>query len=55
MRAEAQPNNLASTGLALGLHTDNPYRDPVPGLQILHCLRAAPGGGARLFADAAVA
>jgi gamma-butyrobetaine dioxygenase len=38
------PNNLAYTNTALGVHTDNPYRDPVPGLQMLHCLKAAAGG-----------
>jgi gamma-butyrobetaine dioxygenase len=26
-------------------HTDNPYRDPVPTLQLLHCLRVADEGG----------
>jgi gamma-butyrobetaine dioxygenase len=30
VRVEASPANLASTGLALSPHTDNPYRDPVP-------------------------
>jgi gamma-butyrobetaine hydroxylase len=50
VRAVSNPNNLAYTPLALGLHTDNPYRDPVPGLQILHCLRAGAGGES-LFAD----
>src|SRR5262249_9354180 len=44
------PNHLAYTNNALGLHTDNPYRDPVPGLQILHCLKAACGGES-LFVD----
>jgi gamma-butyrobetaine dioxygenase len=44
------PNNLAYTERALGLHTDNPYRDPVPGLQILHALKTAEGGES-LFAD----
>ena len=39
------PNNLAFTAVGLGVHTDNPYRDPTPGLQLLHCLEAgAPGG-----------
>src|SRR5262249_39085128 len=51
VRAIADPNNLAYTNSALGLHTDNPYREPVPGLQMLHCLRAAGEGGASLFAD----
>jgi gamma-butyrobetaine dioxygenase len=26
-------------------HTDNPYRDPVPTVQLLHCLSAADDGG----------
>ena len=51
VRAVPDPNNLAYTSLALGLHTDNPYRDPVPGLQTLHCLRAGGEGGVSLFAD----
>ena len=38
MTAEVDPVNLAFTGLALSVHTDNPYRDPVPGIQMLHCL-----------------
>jgi gamma-butyrobetaine dioxygenase len=50
VRAEPHPNNLAYTELALGLHTDNPYRDPVPGLQILHVLKAGEGGESQ-FAD----
>jgi gamma-butyrobetaine dioxygenase len=45
-----RPNNLAYTNTALGLHTDNPYREPVPGLQILHCLKSADGGES-LFVD----
>jgi gamma-butyrobetaine dioxygenase len=50
VRAMPQPNNLAYTELALGLHTDNPYRDPVPGLQILHALKTG-NGGESMFAD----
>ncbi|WP_188316999.1 2-trimethylaminoethylphosphonate dioxygenase [Solihabitans fulvus] len=45
VRVEATPNNLAFTGLAISPHTDNPYRDPVPTLQLLHCLRNAVDGG----------
>jgi gamma-butyrobetaine dioxygenase len=26
-------------------HTDNPYRDPVPTVQLLHCLRTSEDGG----------
>jgi gamma-butyrobetaine dioxygenase len=51
VRAAANPNNLAYSDLGLGLHTDNPYRDPVPGLQVLHCITPSEAGGASLFAD----
>lgn len=49
--AQEAPKNLAYTGLALGLHTDNPYREPVPGLQLLHCLEAGAEGGESLAVD----
>lgn len=45
VRVEASPSNLAFTGLPVALHTDNPYRDPVPTLQLLHCLSNAVDGG----------
>lgn len=51
VRSVAKPNNLAYTSLALPAHTDNPYRDPVPGLQLLHCLSTAGHGGESLFVD----
>jgi gamma-butyrobetaine dioxygenase len=51
VRAVPQPENLAYTDLGLGLHTDNPYREPVPGFQALHTLIAAPEGGDSIFAD----
>jgi alpha-ketoglutarate-dependent taurine dioxygenase len=51
VRSVAQPENLAFSDLGLGLHTDNPYREPVPGFQALHMLIAAPDGGENLFAD----
>jgi gamma-butyrobetaine dioxygenase len=51
VRAVPQPENLAYSDLGLGLHTDNPYREPVPGFQALHTLVAAPDGGDSLFAD----
>lgn len=51
VRAVPQPENLAYSDLGLGLHTDNPYREPVPGFQALHVLVAAPDGGESLFAD----
>ena len=45
------PNNLAYTGLALSGHTDNPYRDPTPTLQLLHCLSSSAEGGDTTLAD----
>jgi gamma-butyrobetaine hydroxylase len=46
-----RPQNLAFSALALGNHTDNPYRDPVPQLQLLHCLEAAEAGGESVVVD----
>lgn len=51
VRATPRAENLAYTDLELGLHTDNPYREPVPGFQVLHCLVPAADGGDSLFAD----
>jgi alpha-ketoglutarate-dependent taurine dioxygenase len=51
VRSVPQPENLAYSDLGLGLHTDNPYRDPVPGFQALHVLIASNAGGESLFAD----
>ncbi|MEU6235467.1 TauD/TfdA family dioxygenase [Kitasatospora sp. NPDC047058] len=45
VRVEPDPNNLAFTSVAITPHTDNPYRDPVPTLQLLHCLENAAAGG----------
>jgi gamma-butyrobetaine dioxygenase len=41
VRVESSPGNLAYTSRPILPHTDNPYRDPVPTVQLLHCLRAA--------------
>jgi gamma-butyrobetaine dioxygenase len=51
VREEATPSHLAYTAVGLELHTDNPYRDPVPTLQLLHVIEAAPSGGESRFAD----
>lgn len=51
VRAEASPTNLAYSSTPLPLHTDNPYRDPVPTIQILHCLQPAALGGATRLTD----
>lgn len=45
VRAEATAANLAFTSLPIGPHTDNPYRDPVPTVQLLHCLTNCAEGG----------
>lgn len=45
VRSEVNPSNLAYTTLGLQAHTDNPYRDPVPTLQILYCLENSAEGG----------
>ncbi|HEY6786021.1 MAG TPA: TauD/TfdA family dioxygenase [Trebonia sp.] len=51
VRVEPSPDNLAYTSREILPHTDNPYRDPVPTIQLLHCLRDAAGGGGTLLID----
>lgn len=51
VRTEVNPTNLAYTGLGLQAHTDNPYRDPVPTLQILACLENSATGGENMVVD----
>jgi alpha-ketoglutarate-dependent taurine dioxygenase len=51
VRSVPQPENLAYSDLGLGLHTDNPYREPVPGFQALHAMVTSTEGGESLFAD----
>lgn len=51
VRTEVNPTNLAYTGLGLQAHTDNPYRDPAPTLQILYCLENSAEGGANTVVD----
>lgn len=51
VRSEPKPVNLAYTPVGLNVHTDNPYRDPVPGLQLLHCLVNDADGGQSVFVD----
>ncbi len=45
------PTNLAYTPIGLGVHSDNPYRDPTPGVQLLHCLNSDAPGGDTLLVD----
>lgn len=51
VRTEVDPTNLAFTGRALQAHSDNPYRDPVPTLQILYCLENSAAGGESSVVD----
>ncbi len=51
VRAEVNPTNLAYTGMGLQPHTDNPYRDLVPTLQLLYCLENSANGGESMVVD----
>lgn len=51
VRNEPQPENLAYTSVGLPLHTDNPYREPCPTVQLLHCLQPADEGGGPVLVD----
>ncbi len=51
VRTEVNPQNLAFTNLGLQAHTDNPYRDPVPTMQILYCLSNSVAGGDSMVVD----
>ena len=51
VRTEVNPNNLAYTNMGLRSHTDNPYRDPVPTVQLLHCLESSTEGGDSVLVD----
>jgi gamma-butyrobetaine dioxygenase len=51
VRSVPEANDLAYTALALDPHTDNPYRDPVPGIQLLHCLVNDTRGGLSTLVD----
>ena len=45
------PNDLAYTSLSLSPHTDNPYRNPVPCIQLLHCIKNEVSGGFSTLVD----
>lgn len=51
VRTTVNANNLAFTNLGLGCHLDNPYRDPAPGIQLLHCLQSSTAGGESILQD----
>ena len=51
VRSVPEASDLAYTNVALDPHTDNPYRDPVPGIQLLHCLVNRTRGGLSTLVD----
>jgi len=51
IKAVDRPSNLAISSLGLQPHTDNPYRDPRPTLQLFACLENTTEGGASLVVD----
>jgi len=51
VRTEENASNLAYTPKPLSVHTDNPYRDPCPSLQLLHCFVQAEQGGRTALSD----
>ncbi len=51
VKSKPNPNDLAYTSLPLAPHTDNPYRNPVPCIQILHCIENEVSGGYSTLVD----
>jgi gamma-butyrobetaine dioxygenase len=51
VKSKPNPNDLAYTSLPLAPHTDNPYRNPVPCIQMLHCIENEVTGGFSTLVD----
>ena len=51
VQSKLNPNDLAYTSLNLAPHTDNPYRNPVPCIQILQCIENEVSGGLSTLVD----
>jgi len=51
VRSTPNASDLAYTSVHLDAHTDNPYRSPVPGVQLLHCLANETSGGLSTLVD----
>lgn len=51
VRSTPDASDLAYTSVPLDPHTDNPYRSPVPGVQLLHCLINETTGGLSTLVD----
>ena len=50
-RSVRKAKDLAYTSQALSAHTDNPYRKPIPGIQLLHCIKNNSEGGHSTLTD----
>lgn len=51
VKTKKKVSDLAYTSHALPAHTDNPYRKPIPGIQILHCIKNSSDGGYSTLTD----
>jgi gamma-butyrobetaine dioxygenase len=51
VKSVPNPNDLAYTSLPLSPHTDNPYRKPIPCIQLLHCIENEVSGGLSTLVD----
>lgn len=51
IKSRSKPNNLAYSALGLQLHTDLPYCQSVPPVQLFHCIQQAHLGGGNIFVD----
>ncbi len=51
IRAKLNPSNLSDSNLMLPPRTENPYRDPAPGLHAMLCLDPGSEGGAITLVD----
>ena len=51
VRSVPKPNDLAYSSIALTPHTDNPYRKPIPCIQLLNCIENEVEGGLSTLVD----
>ncbi len=51
VKSVRKATDLAYTSHALSAHTDNPYRKPIPGIQLLHCIKNDSEGGLSTLTD----
>ena len=51
VKSVRKASDLAYTSHYLSAHTDNPYRKPIPGIQLLHCLKNDSVGGHSTLSD----